>query len=296
MSVLDYLLNLAALLLWLSWRGIGTVQASGPAGTLLGNLKPADRRAGVRHGYLVGLAALLFGRAVLYRQFGPALDWHPSWSPGAVSLVFRSDHFLRMLACSLLGFAWTLFGLFASVCLIMAINRPPQDKDGVTREIRRGLGFLANLPAIVLVILPIVVLGLAWVLLGWISAQTGLVPALHHWRHLVQQAVVVGLAATLVWRWLLTLVLALYFLNSYIFFGASPFWDFIQQTGVHLIRPLAWTRLGRINFPPLLVLALVWLGYGLLGTGFPALKTSLPGLPSWVETGALPRLYRSLPW
>ena len=108
-----------------------------------------------------------------------------------------------------------------------------------------------------LVILPIVVLGLAWVLLGWISAQTGLVPALHHWRHLVQQAVVVGLAATLVWRWLLTLVLALYFLNSYIFFGASPFWDFIQQTGVHLIRPLAWTRLGRINFPPLLVLALV---------------------------------------
>ena len=296
MSVLDFLLNLAALLLWLSWRGIGTVQASGPAGTLLGNLKPADRRTGVRHSYLIGLFALLLGRAVVYRQFGPAWDWNPSWSPGAASLVFRSDHFLRMLACSLLGFGWTLFGLFASMCLVAAVNRPPQDKDGLTREIRRSLGLLANLPPVILLILPVLVLGVCWLFLGWISAQSGLVPRLHNWQHLVQQAGVVGLAAILIWRWLLTLVLGLYFLNSYVFFGASPFWDFIQQTGNHLVRPFAWARFGRVNFPPLLVLGLVWLVYGILGTGFPGLKSSLPGLPAWVEAGVLPRLYRSLPW
>ena len=296
MSVLDFLLNLAALLLWLSWRGIGTVQASGPAGTLLGNLKPADRRSGVRHRYLVGLFALLLGRAVLFRQFGPALDWHPSWSPGAVRLVFRSDHFLRMLAYSLLGFGWALFGLFASVCLVAAVNRPPQDKDGLTREIRRGLGPLACLPAVVLLSLPVVSLGLAWLFLGWLSARAGLVPALHSWQQLLQQSGVVGLAAILVWRWLLTLVLSLYFLNSYVFFGTSPFWDFIQHTGARLARPLGWARFGRANFAPLLALGLVWLVYGLLGSGFPWLKSSLPGLPSWVETGLLPQLYRSLPW
>ena len=84
MAVLDFLLNLAALLLWLSWRGIGTEQASGPAGTLLANLRPAHRDQSGRRGYLLGLIGLLLGRAVVYRHFGPSFDWHPSWSPGPV--------------------------------------------------------------------------------------------------------------------------------------------------------------------------------------------------------------------
>jgi hypothetical protein len=296
MSGLDFLLNLAALLLWLSWRGIGTVHASGPAGTLLGNLKPAERRPGVRHSYLLGLLLLLFVRAVVYRQFGPAFDWNPSWSPGAVRVVFRSDYFWRMLASSVLGFAWMWFGLFASVCLVMAVNRPPQDKDGVTRELRRSVGWISHLPGVLWLFVPSVLLGLAWLLLGWWAAVTGLVPALHHPAHLFQQSIVVGLGAVLVWRWLLTVVLGLNFLNSYVFFGSSPFWDFVQHTGNRLVRPLAWTRMGRVNLPPLIALALVWLGFSLLGSGLPILKHTFPGLPQWVESGVFPRLYRSLPW
>jgi len=304
MAVLDSLLNLAALLLWLSWRGIGTEQASGPAGTLLANLRPAHRGRAGRHGYLIGLIGLLLGRAVVYRQFGPSFDWHPSWSPGAVSMVFRSDHFLRMLASSLLGFGWMMFGLWASACLVAALHRPPHDKDALTREVRRRLGWISLLPSVCLLALPMVVLTLVWLVLGWLAASTGLVPELQGPAHLFQQAAVVGVGAVLVWRWLLTGVLILYFLNSYVFFGASPLWDFVQQTGTRLCRPLAFLRLGRLHLAPLVWLAVLWLAVGLLGTGLPWRLTTVAGLkgvagakaPPWLEHGLLPTLYRSLPW
>lgn len=302
MAVLDSLLNLAALLLWLSWRGIGTEQASGPAGTLLANLRPAHRGRAGRHGYLLGLIGLLLGRALFYRQFGPAFEWHPTWSVGAVSLVFRSDHQLRMLAVSLLGFGWMMFGLWASACLVAALHRPPLDKDALTREVRRRLGWVAQLPPVLLVALPMVLLGTAWLGLGWMSASFGLVPRLHGAAHLFQQAAVVAAGAILVWRWLLTAVFLLHFLNSYVFFGSSPLWDFIQHTGTRLCRPLAFLRLGRLQLAPLVGLALLWLLVGLLGTGLPArfvvlfTSAATPKPPPWMEYGLLPVLYRSLPW
>lgn len=296
MAVLDLLLSLAALMLWLSWRGIGAEQASGPAGTLLANLRPAHRSQAGRHGNLVGLVAILIGRAILYRQFGPSFDWHPSWSPGAVTVVFRSDHFLLMLGSSLLGFGWVLFGLVTFAFLVAAIHRAPQDKDAVTREVRRRLGWLASLPAVILLLLPMLMLGLLWLVLGWVAARLGLVPALHGSHHLFQQAVVVGFGAVLVWKWPLTIVLGLYFVNSYVFFGASPVWDFIQQTGARLCRPLAFLRFGRLNLSPLVLLVAIWGVAGALGSGLPWLKASMRGVPPWLESGALPMLYRSLPW
>lgn len=303
MAVLDTLLNLAALLLWLSWRGIGTEQASGPPGTLLANLRPAQRGRPGRHGYLFGLIGLLLGRAVFYRQFGPAFEWHPSWSPGAVSVVFRSDHFLRMLASSLLGFFWMMFGVWSSACLVAALHRPPNDKDALTREIRRQLGWVALLPAPVLLVLPSLMLTLAWMVLGWVAAYIGLVPALHGVRHLFQQAGVVGLGAVLIWRWLLTFVLILYFVNSYVFFGASPVWDFIHNTGARLCRPLSLLRLGRLHLAPLVWLIVVWLAVAILDGGLPPLGFRASGsnvpvsiFPGWMQKGLLPSWYRSLPW
>ena len=296
MAALDFFISLAALLLWLSWRGIGTEQASGPAGTLLANLRPAHRSPAGRHGYLVGLIGLLLGRAILYRQFGPAFDWHPTWSPGPVTLVFRSDHLARMLVASLLGFAWVLFGLLAAACLVAALHRPPQDKDALTREIRRRLGWMAYLPAVILLVIPSLILGVVWLVFGWLAARVGWLPALHGGAHLGQQAVVVGMGGVLVWKWPLTVVLVLHFLNSYVFFGASPVWDFIQQTGGRICRPLAFMRLGRLNLAPLFVLGWVWLIAGLLGSGVPWLRGTVHSFPPWLEQGALPSLYRSLPW
>src|SRR5258708_22850652 len=106
MALIDFILNLAGLLLWWSWRSAPfdpTVKTS-PA-SLAGTLRRAAPRRLQRWHFLIGLAVLLFFRALLYWQIGPAVNWTPTLRLGAIALSFRSDFFCRMLAFSLFSFA-----------------------------------------------------------------------------------------------------------------------------------------------------------------------------------------------
>ena len=99
MLLVDFLLNVAALVMWVSWRGIRGADAAGTAGTILGNLRAAGIERPRRWPYLAWLAALLFLRAILYRQMGPSISWHPAWSLGAATLAgFATGAFGRMVA------------------------------------------------------------------------------------------------------------------------------------------------------------------------------------------------------
>lgn len=296
MPVIDFLLNLAGLLMWLSWCGVGAAAPSGPAGTLLGNLRSAEGRTPRRWSYLAALVGLLFVRALFYRQIGPSLGWHPTWNAGVVGIPFRSDLLGRMLAYSVLSFGWFLFVGYGWMVFIAAVNHPPHDRDGVTRVIRRHLGGLASLPAPLLLLLPELVLGLAWLGIGSWVAHAGLIPAARDWGHLGQQAVVVGLGAVLGWRWLLTLVCLLHLLANYVYFGRHAFWEFIQRTGERLARPVAWARWGRLDLSPLLVVMLVWTAALLLAGGWPGMSVGGRRPPAWLEFGWLPMVFRSLPW
>jgi hypothetical protein len=282
--------------MWLSWRGVGGTVSAGAAGTILGNLRSAGTRVHRRWGYLAGLVGLLLARAIVYRQIGPSLFWHPGWSAGAVTISFRSDSLPRMLAFSFVGFAWFLLGLYTWSLGVLAFNRPPHDKDGVTRALRRRFALLAKLPAPVLFVLPWIAAAAAWVVVGGWASWARLLPPVQGWPHLLQQALVVGAASWCLWRWLVLGILALHFLNSYVYLGAHPLWDFVQQTGLRLSRPFRWLRFGRADFSPLPA-ALVWFGIPtLFATGLPSLHAVFPGLPGWMEFGLLPAMFRSLPW
>ncbi len=296
MVAVDLFLNLAALMMWLSWRGVGGTEAAGAAGTILGNLRSAEYRVQRRWGYLLGLLGLLLARALVYRQIGPSLYWHPGWSVGAVTISFRSDSLPRMLAFSFLGFGWFLLGLYTWCVGVLAFNRPPHDKDGVTRALRRRFGRVALLPAPLLVAAPWVVTGLAWVVVGGWASWARLLPTVQGWPHLLQQALVVGACAWCLWRWLALGVLALHFLNSYVYLGAHPFWDFVQQAGLRLSRPFFWLRFGRVDLSPLPAIAVYFGIPAVLASGVPQLKVWFPGVWPWVEFGVLPTLFRSLPW
>lgn len=295
MSLVDIILNIAGLLMWVSWCGIRGLDAAGVPGTILSNLRPAGQRRDPRWGYLAALGALLLVRAVIYRQMGPAFHWTPVWTSPAASLSFRSDSFPRMLAYSFLGFGWWLLVGYTWACGIVALNRPPRDRDGVTRVVRRQLGWLGNLPPVLLLLVPALVAGVAWLGVGWLGARYRMAVPLQGGLHLVQQALVVAVSHLCVLRWLLAGVLLLHFVNLYVYLGNHAFWDFVQQTGDWLSRPLGFLRIGHIDLSPVGAALILWGVLTVLGAGLPWLKPALPGMPDWMEFGVWPVLFRGLP-
>src|SRR5215469_1182022 len=101
MSWVDFILNIAGLLLWLNWRA-GKIDPLGkrtPA-TLVGTLRQAEPSRGWRWTLPLVLGAFLFFRALLYWQVGSALHWVGQLNLGVTSLPFRSDFFGRALVFS----------------------------------------------------------------------------------------------------------------------------------------------------------------------------------------------------
>jgi len=109
MGLIDFILNLAGVLLWFSWRSMGMdpLTKTTPA-TLVGTLRRAEPRRLRGWQFLVGLAALLLLRGVLYRLIGSAADWTPKLNLSFVILAFRSDLWLPVLCYSVLSFARVL--------------------------------------------------------------------------------------------------------------------------------------------------------------------------------------------
>jgi hypothetical protein len=296
MSLVDLLLNVAALIMWVSWRGIRGTEAAGTAGTILGNLRAAGVERPSRWPYLAWLVGLLLFRAILYRQMGPNLAWHPGWSHGAATLVFRSDSFPRMLAFSGLGFLSTLLFWYTGLAGILALHRPPMDRDGITRALRRQAPWLANLPGWLLLMLVAAAAGVSWLAIGSMAARHGLVPPLRGERHLLQQALVVAAGQWCVLRWWIAVLLVLHFVHLYVHLGNQAVWEFVQNTGQKLSRPFAFLRVGHLDAAPLVALVVYWTLLTWIGHGLPGLRKTLPGMPDWVEFGVLPYVFRNLPY
>ena len=56
-------------------------------------------------------------------------------------------------------------------------------------------------------------------------------------------------------------LLAAHVLNSYVYFGNSPVWNYVDVTARNLLWPLRWLPLsiGKADFAPAVAMALVWL-------------------------------------
>ena len=113
MGLIDFILNLAGLLLWLNWRSIrfDPLGRRMPA-TLIGTLRRAEPRRLRRWHLLAALGGLLLLRAALYWQIGSGVGWAAGkLDLGVIELSFRSDSFGRILLFSILSFGLTL-GVF----------------------------------------------------------------------------------------------------------------------------------------------------------------------------------------
>jgi len=282
MSLIDFLLNLAGLLLWLNWLSIRFDPLARPsAATLAGTLRKAGRPAARRWLFAAALAALLLLRALLYYHIGSAADWSPKLHLGAIALSFRSDYFRLVFAYSGFSFAAMLGGFYSWMLLLSFLGGREAESDPFLRLAHAHLGGVARWPWLARLGLPFAVVALLWLALAPMLGWLGVVPRPGSWLLRCEQSVLVGLGAYLGWKYLIAGLLALHLLHSYVYLGRSPFWSFVTLAARGLLKPMRRLplRVDRVDLAPVVGIALVFLAVGVAENGLRlSSNLSVPGL------------------
>ena len=73
-------------------------------------------------------------------------------------------------------------------------------------------------------------------------------------------------------------ILLLHLLNSYIYFGKHPFWRYVNVTAQTLLQPLRKIplRIGKVDFAPVLGIAVIFLAAEGIGYELARLYAKLP--------------------
>ena len=277
MALIDFILNLAGLLLWLNWRSVrfDPLGKRTPA-TLIGTLRRAGPRRWRRWHLLAALGGLLLLRALFYWQIGSAAHWTGALNLSVITLSFRSDFFARMLWFSVFSFGLML-GVFYLCLLLLSILAGPEPSS-FHRLVRMQLGRIDGWPRGVKFLLPLMVMAMFWWLATWLLAWLQIIPQPVSATHRIEAALIVGLNSYLIWKYVIGVLLALHLLNSYIYFGKHPFWSYVNAEARILLSPLRSVPLqaGKADFAPVVGLALVFLAAELAGRGLFFLYGRLP--------------------
>jgi uncharacterized protein YggT (Ycf19 family) len=290
MALIDFILNIACLLLWLNWLSIRfDPLARTSAASLVGTLRKTEQ-AGLKHWKFLGsLLALLLVRALAYGQMGSATGWTPSLDLGIVTLSFRSDYsdyLARMFLFSLLSFASTLAVFYLWMLLLSVVNNRIPDADPLQKLVRLYCKWVDRWPQWLKALLPFAVGGLFWLTLHPLLARLAIVPGNKSTAQLFEQSATIGLGAYLALKYLIVGILFLHLLNSYVFMGHHPAWNFVNTTARNLLSPLSWLplRIGKVDFLPVAAIALVFF------------VTELLTNPSAWPSGLRPWYYHLLPF
>jgi uncharacterized protein YggT (Ycf19 family) len=277
-TLIDFLLNLAGLLLWLNSRSrrFDPLVQTTPA-SLTSALKRAEPLRLRSWHFLLGLIGLLGLRALFYWLIGPAVNWIPHVQLGAIAISFRSDRFELMLLFSVLSFGLTLAVFYLWLLLLSLINGHSADADPVQRLVRWHLGWVDRWPWPVKLVLPLLLAALLWLVLNPVLIQFKLIQPGRSAGYQIEQALVIALGAYLSWKYLIGGLLLLWLISAYVYLGNHAFWKFVSLTGRNLLVPLRWAplRVGRIDLAPLVAICLVFLTAGFAERGLTALYRRL---------------------
>lgn len=286
MSLIDFILNVAGLLLWLNWRAwaLDPLARTTPA-TLAGTLRRTGSTRLRRWHFLLALAGLLVIRALFYWQLGPALNWTAGLNLIATRLPFQSDFFSRMLLYSALSFARLLFIFLLWLLLLSLLNRETGAGLALTRHLRLHLGPVDRWPWPVKLLLPFLAGAALWWVLNWALATGGLAPRPPAVWPQMGQAALVGVGAYLAWKYLIVGLLLLHWLNTYVHFGRHPVWDHVHALARRLLWPLKPIplRVGKADFAPIVAMAVVFLVAQGMEHGLRTPGWEIPGLQQLFE-------------
>jgi uncharacterized protein YggT (Ycf19 family) len=274
MAYVDFILNLAGLLLWLNWRSIrfDPLVKRTPA-TLMGTLRPAAPKKLRRWHLLAFLGGILFLRAVVYWWLGSSV-WVGKLDLGVTVLSFRSDWFLRILFFSFFSFGLAL-GIFYTVLLALSLLQGPEM---IHSLVKIPLGRVDDWPRWAKSLLPLAVTVVSWLLLSWLLVWLQILPPPVSMAQRLEQSLVIGLGSYLLWKFPVGALLALYLLNSYVYFGRHSFWKYVGVTAQKMLRPLKKfpLQLGKVDFAPVLGIVLIFLAAEGIGRGLTWLYVRLP--------------------
>jgi|SRR5579862_1704784 len=264
LDLIDFVLNIAGLLLWLNWRTIrlDPINRLTPA-TLAGTVRRAEPMRLQRWHFLVALGALLFVRAVFYGQIGPAVNWTPKLNLTVLSLAFPLTHgghvfYRSALLFSLLSFLLALLIFYLWLLGLAVINRRITNPDPFQKLLLLQLGRPARWPLIVQIALPFVAGTALWMLCHPLLVHIGVISPVRSKSVLLAQGLILSLNAYLSLKFLLVGILLIHVITSYIYLGNNPVWDFVNTTSRNILS-LNWVplRIGKFDFAPLLAIALI---------------------------------------
>src|SRR5258706_6495022 len=231
MALIDFILNLAALFLWVTWLSIHLDPLTRtPAAALVGTLKKADPSGSRRGKFLAGLLALLLTRAWIYCQVSTSVSWTPKINLVFTFLPFRGDYFTHMLLFSLLGFLLILGDFYLWLLLLSVANSRVPDADPMQRVIRLLLKWIERWPNPVKLLLPALSGGMFWLALHPLLARLAIVPSIKSTAQFLGQAVLIGVGTYLDWKYLTPGILFRHLRRPYVYFCAHPGSDFVNLT------------------------------------------------------------------
>lgn len=275
MSFFDAILNLAGLLLWLKWRD--AEETPRLRISLAATLKKIGNRFS-RIWFLLALFALLAIRSILYWQLGSELNWTPKIWFGIIALPFRSDFFWRAFLFSFFSFGAALAVFYLCLLLLSILGGKKSTPDPIQSLINAQLGKTSALPATGKLFLPWLVFLLLWCLLNKPLVALGILPSAKSFVRLLEQGAISGLGIYLVWKYLIAGILLLHLLNSYIYFGAWPFWKFIERAAQQILKPISWIplRFAKVDFAPAVGIAAILFAGEYAGRGLLWIYQRLP--------------------
>jgi uncharacterized protein YggT (Ycf19 family) len=258
MSFINSILDIAGLLLWLSWRSIpfDPVVRATPA-TLAGTVRRAEPSKLRRWHFLLVLSGLLLVRALFYW----GVDWTSSLDFGVVAPSFRGDTLATALLFSLLSFArtWMIFHFW--LLALAMINGRSAEGNPLHKLVLLQLGSVGRWPLALQAILPVIVVTAVWMPIQPLLALADVVKHSHSvWRVLGQGALLGGVLF-LTLKSILPAFLFVHVISSYVYLGSNRVWDYIGLTSRRMLLPLERLplRSGRVDFTPVVGIVLILL-------------------------------------
>jgi uncharacterized protein YggT (Ycf19 family) len=259
MNIIDWMLNVAAVFLWIDWRSDRTARPQ-PTVSIASTVRPAGsgKRRGL--GSLAVLIVILLVRPLFYHSLGPAVEWTASTNFVAIAIPWRSDLLGLIYIYSTLSFLIALGFYYSWLFLVAAVNRTAStpEEEVMHRFVRGQLGWLHRIPWWLKLFVPSVAAAAGWIGLSFLLVQLELIPAAQSGRALAGQAGAFAIAAVLTWKWLLIFIFLTHMLNLYVYLGTHPIWPYLSALARKLLFPFSFLRFGKIDLSPVIGAAAVF--------------------------------------